>query len=130
VAKLARGFVGMAEHPPSMTSPTDERREILCSRSREVVPPEKGFGFIRQENGEDVFVALLGDLGEGFGRSKRARRSSSRSPRVPRVCRPPTSPKLRKANPAFAVIVRPGSSGSRGFFVSAPDDSRFVIIRE
>jgi len=83
--------------------------------------PEKGFGFHPPGERRGRVRALLAISGRASGRSKRARRSSSRSPRVPRVCRPPTSPNCVRPT-RLAVIVRPGSSGSRGFFVSAPDD--------
>ena len=43
---------------------------------------QKGYGFIEQENGKDVFVHHTGIKGEGFKTCMKARASSSMSSRA------------------------------------------------
>ena len=46
---------------------------------------QKGYGFISQENGPDVFVHHSAIYGQGTGAWKTTRRWSSTSPKVPRA---------------------------------------------
>src|SRR5215472_3451928 len=51
----------------------------------------KGFGFIAQESGPDLFVHFTAIQADGSGVSPRVTPSNSMSPRVPRACRRRTS---------------------------------------
>jgi cold shock protein len=66
VAKLAAALsYGRA---PSLDDESNGRKEgdFMAVGHVKWFNPEKGFGFIRQENGEDVFVHYSAISGEGF----------------------------------------------------------------
>jgi CspA family cold shock protein len=63
---LAAALSYVAE--PSLDDESNGRKEGVSMAVGHVkwFNPEKGFGFIRQENGEDVFVHYSAISGEGF----------------------------------------------------------------
>jgi CspA family cold shock protein len=70
----------------------------------------KGFGFIAQESGPDVFVHFTAIQAEGFRSLAEVTTSSSTSPRVQRVCRLRTFGKSElvgtgPVTPAFAFHI-------------------------
>jgi CspA family cold shock protein len=66
VALLATASLYVAERPPSNDDKSARRETAMAVGHVKWFNPEKGFGFIRQENGEDVFVHYSAISGEGF----------------------------------------------------------------
>jgi CspA family cold shock protein len=56
--------------------------------------PNRGYGFIQPEQGEDVFVHVTALVGSGMEALQEGRRSSSTSSRDKRVFRQPTCGRL------------------------------------
>jgi CspA family cold shock protein len=53
-------------HPPSKTSFTERRERYMPIGHVKWFNPDKGFGFITQDSGEDVFVHFKAIVGDGY----------------------------------------------------------------